>query len=235
MPRCCCLGQSWRRVSATFALKAGPCVRRVRFVILAPDPRRLRRCQAGNPLIGLSEFPEPSLPRVAGRCGQGLHQRLPAAAAAAHERSGVTAEMAAGARLSTAFAIISLFATYEGEQFEHGCTTPGLIYQYLSQQYNRFEFNITSKYKPCWRRFFPVLPLLWALMRFIGIRRRNVLIELIFAWIHEEFFNLMLWQLLRLPKKISLYAGLATFPEEVRPGYRQIRAEAGSKARWKLR
>ncbi|MDB5374137.1 MAG: hypothetical protein JWP04_2779, partial [Belnapia sp.] len=28
----------------------------------------------------------------------------------------------------------------------------------------------------------------------------------------------MLWRLLRLPKKISLYAGLATFPEEVRPG-----------------
>jgi hypothetical protein len=35
------------------------CVRRVRFVIVSPDPRQLRRCQAGNPLIGLSESPEP--------------------------------------------------------------------------------------------------------------------------------------------------------------------------------
>jgi hypothetical protein len=97
---------------------------------------------------------------VAGRCGQVLHQRRPAAAATAHERSGVTAEMAAEARLSTAFAIISLFATYEDEQLERDCTTPGLIYPYLSQQYNRFEFNIFGKYKTCWRRFFLVLPLL---------------------------------------------------------------------------
>jgi len=29
--------------------------------MLAPDLRHLRRCQAGNPLIGLSEFPEPPL------------------------------------------------------------------------------------------------------------------------------------------------------------------------------
>src|SRR4051795_13476697 len=47
--------------SATFALKAPLCLRRVRFVILAPDPRQLRRCQAGNPLIGLSGFAEPPL------------------------------------------------------------------------------------------------------------------------------------------------------------------------------
>src|SRR4051794_32494153 len=47
--------------SATFALKPGLCVRRARFVILAPDPRHLRRCQAEKPLIGLSEFPEPPL------------------------------------------------------------------------------------------------------------------------------------------------------------------------------
>jgi FAD/FMN-containing dehydrogenase len=36
-------------------------VRRARFVILAPDPRHLRRWQAEKPLIGLSEFPEPPL------------------------------------------------------------------------------------------------------------------------------------------------------------------------------
>jgi hypothetical protein len=52
--------------SATFALKPGLCVRRVRFVIIAPDPRQHRRCQAGNPLIRLPEFPEPALHRV--RC-----------------------------------------------------------------------------------------------------------------------------------------------------------------------
>jgi 2-dehydropantoate 2-reductase len=42
-------------------LKAGLCVRRVRFVMFAPDPRQHRRCQAGKPLIDLSEFPEPPL------------------------------------------------------------------------------------------------------------------------------------------------------------------------------
>src|SRR3954454_2034303 len=52
--------------SATFALKAPLCVRRVRFVILAPDPRQLRRCQAGNPLIG-----EP-LAELRGRVNFGL-------------------------------------------------------------------------------------------------------------------------------------------------------------------
>jgi hypothetical protein len=44
-------------------LKLGLCVRRARFVMRAPDLRHLRRCQAGNPLIGLSEFPEPPLNR----------------------------------------------------------------------------------------------------------------------------------------------------------------------------
>jgi hypothetical protein len=34
--------------------------------MLAPDLRHLRRCQAGNPLIGLSEFPEPPLPEHPG-------------------------------------------------------------------------------------------------------------------------------------------------------------------------
>jgi len=42
-------------------LKPGLCVRLVRFVILAPEPRQHRRCHAGNPLIALSEFPEPPL------------------------------------------------------------------------------------------------------------------------------------------------------------------------------
>jgi len=41
------------------ALKPGLWVRLVRFVMLAPDTRQHCRCQAGNPLIGLSEFPEP--------------------------------------------------------------------------------------------------------------------------------------------------------------------------------
>src|SRR3954447_26367935 len=45
--------------SATLALKAGACVRRVRFVIVAPDPRQSRRSQAGFPLNELSEFGQP--------------------------------------------------------------------------------------------------------------------------------------------------------------------------------
>jgi len=48
--------------SATFALKAGLWVRLVRFVMFAPDPRQHCRRQAGNPPIGLSEFPRPPLP-----------------------------------------------------------------------------------------------------------------------------------------------------------------------------
>jgi hypothetical protein len=51
--------------NATFALKPGLCVRRARFVILAPDPRHLHRRQAEKPLIGLSEFPQPPLAEVA--------------------------------------------------------------------------------------------------------------------------------------------------------------------------
>src|SRR3954451_17917189 len=47
--------------SATLALKAGACVRRVRFVIVAPDPRHSRRSQAGFPLNELSEFGRPPL------------------------------------------------------------------------------------------------------------------------------------------------------------------------------
>jgi hypothetical protein len=42
-------------------LKAGMCVRRVRFVMLAPDPRHHRRFQADPPLIALSEFGQPPL------------------------------------------------------------------------------------------------------------------------------------------------------------------------------
>ena len=50
---------------ATFALKPGLCVRRVRFVMFAPDPRQHRRCQAGNPPIALSELREPPLTDMA--------------------------------------------------------------------------------------------------------------------------------------------------------------------------
>jgi hypothetical protein len=42
-------------------LKDGAWVRRVRFVMPAPDPRHLCRSQAEIPLIGLSEFGQPSL------------------------------------------------------------------------------------------------------------------------------------------------------------------------------
>jgi hypothetical protein len=47
--------------SATFALKAGTWVRRVRLAIVAPDPRHPRRFQADFPLIDLSEFGRPPL------------------------------------------------------------------------------------------------------------------------------------------------------------------------------
>jgi len=46
-------------VKATLALKAGVWFRRVRFVMISPDSRQPRcRCQAENPLIVLSRFPE---------------------------------------------------------------------------------------------------------------------------------------------------------------------------------
>src|SRR5260370_34721411 len=49
-------------VKATLALKAGVWFRRVRFVMISPDSRQPRcRCQAENPLIVLSRFPEPAL------------------------------------------------------------------------------------------------------------------------------------------------------------------------------
>src|SRR3954452_21672450 len=47
--------------SATLALKPGAWVRRVRLLMLAPDPRHPRRSQAEVPLIGLSEFGRPAL------------------------------------------------------------------------------------------------------------------------------------------------------------------------------
>jgi hypothetical protein len=47
--------------SATFALKAGLCVRRARLAIVAPDLQHSRRSQADFPLIGLSEFARPPL------------------------------------------------------------------------------------------------------------------------------------------------------------------------------
>src|SRR5664279_3807377 len=46
---------------ATFALKAGLCVRRTRLAIVAPDMRHSRRSQAVFPLIDLSEFARPPL------------------------------------------------------------------------------------------------------------------------------------------------------------------------------
>src|ERR1700712_4977590 len=49
--------------SATFALKAGLCIRRARLAIVAPDLRHSRRSQADFPLIGLSEFGQPPLIR----------------------------------------------------------------------------------------------------------------------------------------------------------------------------
>jgi hypothetical protein len=69
--------------NATFALKPGLCVRRTRFVILAPDPRHLHRCQAEKPLIGLSEFPEPLLSRI---IKERRHPAGPAGAATTRER-----------------------------------------------------------------------------------------------------------------------------------------------------
>src|SRR5690349_6806524 len=50
-----------RAANATFALKTGLWVRRIRFVMLAPDPRHHRRFQADPPLIALSEFGRPPL------------------------------------------------------------------------------------------------------------------------------------------------------------------------------
>src|SRR4051812_18463367 len=58
--------------SATFALKAGLCVRRARRVIVTPDMRHSRRSQADFPLIGLSEFAQPPLTiRTPNRCCPG--------------------------------------------------------------------------------------------------------------------------------------------------------------------
>src|SRR3954451_9572662 len=50
-----------RAANATFALTAGLWGRRIRFVMLAPDPRHHRRFQADPPLIALSEFGQPPL------------------------------------------------------------------------------------------------------------------------------------------------------------------------------
>src|SRR5690349_7162559 len=55
-----------RAANATFALKTGLWVRRIRFVMLAPDPRHHRRFQADPPLIALSEFGRPPLADYAG-------------------------------------------------------------------------------------------------------------------------------------------------------------------------
>ena len=50
-----------RRRQRHFGPKAGPRVRRVRLVMLAPGPRHPRRSQAEIPLIGLSDFGRPAL------------------------------------------------------------------------------------------------------------------------------------------------------------------------------
>src|SRR5664279_3358689 len=52
---------------ATFALKAGLCVRRTRLAIVAPDMRHSRRSQAVFPLIDLSEFARPPLGPILAR------------------------------------------------------------------------------------------------------------------------------------------------------------------------
>src|SRR5690242_17646585 len=54
--------------SATFALKAGLCVRRARLTIVTPDIRHSRCSQADFPLIGLSEFAQPPLRRCGVPC-----------------------------------------------------------------------------------------------------------------------------------------------------------------------
>src|SRR5271154_5903307 len=53
-----------RAATATFALKAGLCVRRARLAMLAPDARHYRRFQADFPLIELSELGQPPLYKV---------------------------------------------------------------------------------------------------------------------------------------------------------------------------
>jgi len=101
-------------------LKAGLCIRRVRFVMFAPDLRQHRRCQAGKPLIELSEFPEPAL--FVG--GSGLKIRLfggsgtadPSGALRANRYHGITTT----AGITTSYPVIrsrqqslSVFGTAE--------------------------------------------------------------------------------------------------------------------------
>src|SRR5271167_2861131 len=48
--------------SATFALKAGVCIRRARLLMVSPDSQaNLARRQAETPLIALYRFPGPAL------------------------------------------------------------------------------------------------------------------------------------------------------------------------------
>src|SRR5271167_1693476 len=62
--------------SATFALKAGVCIRRARLLIVSPDSRaNLARRQAETPLIALFRFAEPPLHRNILRYKQ-LFERL---------------------------------------------------------------------------------------------------------------------------------------------------------------
>ncbi len=64
-PYCCASSATvfspFTAASATLALKPDEWFRRVRFVIVSPDPRHHRRFQAENPFITLSEFPRPAL------------------------------------------------------------------------------------------------------------------------------------------------------------------------------
>jgi hypothetical protein len=58
--------------NATFALKAGVWVRRVRLLIVSPDSTGTTcRCQAETPPIILSKFPAPALPAELGRARVG--------------------------------------------------------------------------------------------------------------------------------------------------------------------
>jgi hypothetical protein len=57
-------------------LKAGPWVRRARFVIFSPDPRHHRRSQAEIPLIDMSEFGQPPLRTQTACCSEQINDLL---------------------------------------------------------------------------------------------------------------------------------------------------------------
>src|SRR3954447_8261993 len=105
---------------ATFALKAGLCIRRARLAIVTPDMRHSRRSQADFPLIDLSEFAQPPLRRLAvgflvepGIGVGGRDVRLVAACLAMEVALGV----AAGTRWLTA-AILGPETLHRGPGFD---------------------------------------------------------------------------------------------------------------------